>query len=468
MRKPILLFLFSIFFLVSFAQYEGYIYPKEPKVKPNLKELQDCKFGLFMHWGTYSQWGCVESWGLNPEVDDTVHRTGPYSADYFTYKKAYENLQTTFNPVNFNPEKWAKAAKYAGMKYVVFTTKHHDGFCMFDTKQTTYKITDPKTPFSPNIRSNVTKEIFNAFRKDSFKIGAYFSKPDWHNDNFWWPYFPPKDRNVNYDISKNHARWDRFKEFTYKQVEELVTGYGKLDILWFDGGWVIPAKQNPALDQDVDMPGIVSMARKHQPQLIVVDRWGPAEHENYRTPEQEIPEKPLTYPWETCMSMGNSWSYVPNDTYKTPLVLVQSLIKIVSRGGNFLLNIGPDSKGELDPVAYQRLHDMGDWMKLNSEGIYNTVPVAPYSKENIFYTKSKDKDLIYLYWLSESDDVKLPKEFTSLMSSNKTIKKVTLLANQQSVNWKVKDNNLTLLMPKSMNSKQPIKYAAVFKIEYKD
>jgi alpha-L-fucosidase len=127
---------------------------------------------------------------------------------------------------------------------------------------------------------------------------------------------------------------------------------------------VQPVKDNPRLNQDIDMPRIVGMARNYQPALIVVDRWGPAQFENYRTPEQQIPEKPLDYPWETCMSMGNSWNFVPHDTYKSAHELVHSLIKIVSRGGNFLLNIGPDSKGELDPVAYDRLNEIGDWMKL--------------------------------------------------------------------------------------------------------
>ena len=152
----------------------------------------DYKFGLFMHWGTYSQWGVVESWSICPEDEGWTQRRGPYSANYFEYKKAYENLQTTFNPQNFHPEKWVDAAKNAGMKYVVFTTKHHDGFCMFDTKQTDYKITSPKTPFSTNARSNVAKEIFSAFRKENFLIGAYFSKPDWHNENYWWPTFRRK------------------------------------------------------------------------------------------------------------------------------------------------------------------------------------------------------------------------------------------------------------------------------------
>ena len=124
------------------------------------------------------------------------------------------------------------------MRYVVFTTKHHDGFCMFDTKQTDYKITDPACPFSGNPRANVTKEIFEAFRKQGFMIGAYFSKPDWHNENYWWPNFATPDRNVNYDIPKYPDRWKKFVDFTHNQILELMTDYGRIDILWLDGGWV--------------------------------------------------------------------------------------------------------------------------------------------------------------------------------------------------------------------------------------
>ena len=147
--------------------------------------------------------------------------------DYVEYKKAYEALQTTFNPVKFDPERWAKAAKDAGMKYVVFTTKHHDGFSMFDTKQTDYRITSPKTPFSSNPRADVTRGIFDAFRAQGFMVGAYFSKPDWHSPDYWWPYFATPDRNPNYDIKKYPDRWTRFVDFTHAQIDELMSRYGR-------------------------------------------------------------------------------------------------------------------------------------------------------------------------------------------------------------------------------------------------
>ncbi|RYY08696.1 MAG: alpha-L-fucosidase, partial [Chitinophagaceae bacterium] len=305
--------LFTVFTLLctsSTAQHK-YTAPTDPLVIEKLGQWQDLKFGLFMHWGTYSQWGVVESWSLCPEDEGWTQRRGQYAGNYYEYVQAYEKLQTTFNPTKFDPAKWAAAAKKAGMKYVVFTTKHHDGFNMFDTKQSDYKITDPKTPFSSNPKANVAKEVFDAFRKESFLTGAYFSKPDWHSKDYWWPYFPPKDRNVNYEPVKYPERWTAFKDFTYKQIEELMTGYGKMDILWLDGGWVRPLstvdtsiswQKGIKTDQDIDMKRIAGMARSHQPGLIVVDRSVPGEFENYTTPEQEVPHEPLSYPWETCMT----------------------------------------------------------------------------------------------------------------------------------------------------------------------
>ena len=230
-----------------------------------------------MHWGTYSQWGVVESWSICPEDEGWTQRRGPYSADWYTYLKAYENLQTTFNPVKFNPERWAAAAKDAGMKYVVFTTKHHDGFCMFDSKETDYKITGSKSPFANNPKANVAKEVFSAFRNQGFMTGAYFSKPDWNTKDYWWRYFPPKDRNVSYDPKKYPQRWEDFKTFTYNQIQELMTGYGSMDILWLDGGWVRPKssidttvewQRTITHNQDIDMPKIAAMARTHQPGLL--------------------------------------------------------------------------------------------------------------------------------------------------------------------------------------------------------
>ena len=174
LTHTILTLLIGVFVISSpqFAQAET-----DPLVAKKLEWFQDQKFGLLMHWGTYSQWGVVESWSICPEDEDWTKRRGPYAADYQTYKTAYENLKNSFNPVKFDPAAWAAAAKEAGMKYLVFTTKHHDGFCMFDTKETDYKVTDKSCPFSQNPKANIAKELFSAFHKEGLGIGTYFSKP---------------------------------------------------------------------------------------------------------------------------------------------------------------------------------------------------------------------------------------------------------------------------------------------------
>lgn len=472
----ILLLVFPVFVYAQHYSSEDYVMPDDTLVKEKLAQWQDIKFGLLMHWGTYSQWGIVESWSICPEDEGWTQRRGPYSANYFEYVKAYENLQTSFNPINFNPEKWAAAAKDAGMKYVVFTTKHHDGFCMFDTKQTDYKITSSKTPFSSNARSNVAKEIFDAFRKDNFMVGAYFSKPDWHCPYYWWPYFPPKDRNVNYDPAKYPDRWKNFKDYTYNQIQELMTGYGKMDILWLDGGWVRPQKtvdksvewqRNIVYDQDIDMARIARMARGYQPGLLVVDRSVGGEFENYRTPEQTIPEKALNFPWESCITMGNSWSYVPNDTYKPANQLIHMLLQIISRGGNLLLNIGPSPQGDWSDTAYSRLKEIGAWMKVHNEAVYNTKPFAPYSEGNIIYVQSKDGKYLYVYLLSDkADEISLPSNIVLNNIHLKKSAKVKLLdAPKERIKWKVEGTSTILQIPSKLINEAIGKYAVAFQID---
>ena len=407
------LLLFCLFVpFVALAQEGPYVPPTDTAVQHKIAWWQDLKFGLLMHWGPYSEWGVVESWSICPEDEGWTQRRGPYSSDYNTYKKAYENLQTTFNPTAFDPSRWASAAWAAGMRYVVFTTKHHDGFCMFDTHETDYKVTSPRTPFSSSPRANVALEVFKAFRTQGFGIGAYFSKPDWHSNDYWWSYFPPLNRNVNYDPAKYPSRWQAFKDYTYNQIKELMSGYGKMDILWLDGGWVCPDTPNkaPHYNQDIDMARIASMARGYQPGLIVVDRAVGGPYENYRTPEQQVPDHPLSYPWETCMTMGGSWSYVPGDHYKPASLLVHLLVRIVAWGGNFLLNIGPSPSGDFDSVAYARLRDIGSWMSVNGSAIYGSRMVAPYGRDRLFYTRSADSSTVYAFYLSPdgADTVTLP------------------------------------------------------------
>ena len=454
---------------------KGYVYPADTLVQKKLSKWQGLKFGLFMHWGPYSEWGVVESWSLCPEDEGWTQRKGPYAADYFGYKKAYENLQYTFNPTHFNPEKWVAAAKDAGMKYVVFTTKHHDGFCMFDTKETDYKVTSPNTPFSKNPRANVADEIFKAFRKENFMIGAYFSKPDWHSPYYWWPYFPPKDRNVNYDPAKYPEKWQKFKDYTYNQIGELMSNYGRVDILWLDGGWVRPKNHADSVmaqsmgskyNQDIDMPKIAAMARSKQPGLIVVDRSVTGPNENYTTPEQEVPAAPLSHPWETCMTMGNSWSYVPGDHYKPAQQIIQLLIKIVSRGGNFLMNIGPGPDGDWDPEAYKRLADIGKWIKINGEGIYSSRAVAPYSDGEVFFTQSKDGKNEYAFLLSKNNEVALPASLTINTGNAEKVKAVALLGVKQKLKWKQDGGSISITIPESLQNNSGLLYAGTLKITY--
>ncbi len=431
----------------------------DPLVLRKLEWFQDMKFGLLMHWGPYSQWGTVESWALCPEDEPWCRREGPHGETYAGYVKAYENLKSTFNPVRFDPEAWAAAATGAGMRYVIFTTKHHDGFCMFDTKKTDYRITDAGSPFSTNPRSNVTREIFDAFRRQDFGIGAYFSKPDWHAPEFWWPYFPPFDRNANYDVKKYPGRWAAFARFTSDQIEELMTGYGELDILWLDGCWVNPAVKG----QDIDMPAIAAMARSHQPGLIVVDRAVPGRYENYRTPEQEVPEKPLDYVWETCMTMAQSWAYAPGDTYKPAQRLIHLLIDIVAKGGNFLLNIGPDPGGELPPPALERLCEIGDWMKINGSAIYATRPVAPYTEGKLRFTRLADGTVHAIRLAEESEEI--PASVVIGSFRPKAGSAVTLLGFDEPLKWERAKKGFVLHIPKKARSAPPCRHAWTFRFQ---
>jgi alpha-L-fucosidase len=440
----------------------------DPLVLKKLEWFQDMKFGLLMHWGTYSQWQIVESWSLCPEDENWCERRGEKAPDYFEYKKAYENLQTTFNPVKFDPASWSAAAKEAGMRYVIFTTKHHDGFCMFETNETDYKVTSKACPFSANPKSNITKEIFDAFRKQGFGIGAYFSKPDWHSPDYWWPYFPPFDRNVNYDIKRYPQRWETFKSFTYNQIRELMSNFGSVDILWLDGGWVQPMTPTSPrwgkvpTDQNIDMPKIAAMARSLQPGLIIVDRAVEVRYQNYRTPEQEIPDTALGYVWETCMTMATSWSYVSTDAYKPTWKLIQLLVDIVAKGGNLLLNIGPSPEGELAPASLERLKEIGSWMKVNSSAIYYTRAVAPYKEGKVCFTRMPDKSINALY-LADENQKQMPESITITSFTPRPDSKVTLLGVSEPMKWEKVAKGFVIHIPEPVRTNPPCGFAWVFR-----
>lgn len=442
----------------------------DPSIVQRLEEWQDLKFGFMMHWGPYCQWNIVESWSICPEDEDWIGRKSP---NYYDYLQRYEKLPETFNPAGFNPERWADAAWNAGMRYMVFTTKHHDGFCMFDTKHTDYKITGTDCAFASNPRANITGELFNAFREKGFWTGAYFSKPDWHSDDYWSPRWPAADRNVNYNPKRHPEMWQRFCDFTYNQIEELMRDYGKIDILWLDGGWVRPAwslteESRPWIGcrefiQDIDMPRIAEMARGYHPNLLVVDRSVHGKYENYQTPEQKVPETTLDYPWETCMSMATSWSYVETDTYKSTNQLIHLLVDIVAKGGNFLLNVGPSPEGTLHETAYMRLQEIGDWMNVNSQAIYASRPVAPYKHNNVCFTQLKDGTL-YAIYLADEHEMQMPAAISIPNSFNRNIKSAQLLGSGKRYSVKKEGGAYKIVIPKSQRGELPCNHAWVFNL----
>jgi alpha-L-fucosidase len=374
----------------------GYVPVTDPLVRRKLEAWQDWKFGIILHWGTYSQLGIVESWSICSEDEPWCRR--PDGVGYVEWKRRYEQLPRTFNPVAFDPAEWARAAGDAGMRYVVFTTKHHDGFCMFDTRQTGYRITAPDVPFHADPRANVAGAVFDAFRARGLGIGAYFSKADWHHPDYWSPRWATPTRNNNYDVRKYPDSWKRFVRFTHAQVDEITSQYGRVDLLWMDAGWV-NADAHPDAKaygmavpwaQDIDMPGLAAIARRNQPGIILVNRADGGPYENYRTPEQTVPDHVLPYPWETCMTLGTSWSYKPDDDYKSARELVHTLVGIVANGGNLLLGVGPDGIGRLPAAALERLRAIGQWMAVNGPAIHGSRPISPYREGRLHFTRSRN------------------------------------------------------------------------------
>lgn len=422
-------------------QSQGYVWPEEENVLNKLDEWQDQKFGVLFHWGLYSVPGIVESWSICSEDVDWIPRD--ITMSYVDYKKWYWGLSEKFNPINFNPDQWSDVMEKAGMKYAIFTTKHHDGFNMFDTKQTNFSITNG--PFKNHPKADVAKYVFDAFREKNFMVGAYFSKPDWHSQYYWWDYFATPNRNVNYKIERHPERWEKFKDFTFNQIEELMSNYGEIDILWLDGGWVSPGRQ------DIDMDKIATMTRQHQSDIMIVDRTIRGKYENYQTPERSIPADQLPFPWESCIPLSSDWGWIPDAKFKTPSEVIALLIEVTAKGGNLLLGVGPTPDGIIQPEVETILSEVGSWLKDNGKGIYNTRITENYNSNNVWFTADKDQKTIYaLYIPSEESGYPSYIEW----EGNNPIKggKVTLLQNGKRVKWDTKNNKTRITLPKIKNN----------------
>lgn len=327
----------------------------------------DARFGMFIHWGLYSipargEW--VRSVEEIPKED---------------YMKYFEQ----FDPVDYDPVKWARAAKEAGMKYVVLTAKHHDGFCLFDSRYTDFKSTNTKCG------RDIVKEFVEAVRGEGLKVGLYFSLLDWYHDDY--PHYGDKQHPMrNNPACGNEGRdFNRYLDYMHSQVREICTNYGQIDILWFDFSY--EDQNNVMRGEAWRATDLMNMVRQLQPGVIIDNRlevsgegygslWtgNPTPyHGDFVSPEQMIPPQGVQdkdgrdMAWEACVTMNGSWGYCENDHYFKPSsMLIKKLVECVSKGGNMLLNVGPDARGNIPPQSVEILNDIGQWMKKNGRSIY--------------------------------------------------------------------------------------------------
>lgn len=422
---------------------KNYEWPTDPEVLKKLDQWQDLKFGIMFHWGVYSVSGISESWALCSEDRFTAHRKKILpGATYGDFKKWYWGLADSFNPTKFNPTEWAAIMKDAGFKYLIFTTKHHDGFCMFDSKYTDYSIA--KGPYKDSKYSNVAYHVFDAFRQQNFMIGAYFSKPDWHCEYYWDPALSTPTRNPNYDIKKSPEVWAKYQQYTANQINELMSDYGKIDILWLDGGWVRKDK-----GQDIKLDEIMDNARKKQPGLIAVDRTVPGRNENYQTPELRIPKTQLNHPWESNITLTNTWGWNPNPKYKSVNWVINSLTEVVAKGGCLVLNVGPTGEGIIEEEVIIRLKKVGEWLRKNGAAIYSTRITPNYNCGNVWFTANKDGKTLYaIYALPEGEELPEIIEW----EGNEPSGKMTLLQNGKRVKYTCENGKVKVTLPQGLKN----------------
>ncbi len=365
--------LFKFIFFLVFLFVNIHVQAQEPVLNLNKPEREswftELGFGMFIHWSMDVQLGMVISHSMVGASDDYLER--------------YVNkLPKTFDPQLFDAREWAKAARLAGMKYVVFTTKHHNGFCMYDTKTTDFSIMN--TPYGKDI----TKQVVDAFREEGLAIGLYFSP-----DDFYFLY--KQGTLISRDRKEAVASGNEpLNKYVKEQMRELMTQYGKIDIVFLDGREQYAKTELAKVCWDID------------PNVVVTR--GAIE-----TPEQETPNKPIPSPWEACYTFGDQWQYRPtNENYKTANDAIRKLIEIRAKGGNFLLNFGPDERGKFPLEQKGGLNEISLWMFINREAFENTVPFKVTNESNIWFLQSKDKNTVYAFILEDSWALGKRKSFT--------------------------------------------------------
>lgn len=339
----------SVFISYSFAQKN--VEPNAVKENSKTQWWQEARFGMFIHWGVYSIPGRGE-WIMYQEHI-------PFSE--------YISLAGQFNPQNYNPKEWVAKAKEAGMKYIVLTTRHHDGFCLFDSKVSDF--TAPKT----GAKRDLIKEFADACHEAGMRMGFYYSLQDWHFPGVLPQGYPVSDATMKLLADQAHS-----------QIKELLSNYGKVDILWFDG-------ISPNEPERWHSKELMEMARELQPNIIINDRAGlPGD---FATPENVVTAQPR--PWESCFCMNRTWGYAPNDkNYKPVNEILRLLASCSSQKGNFLLNVSPDGNGAIPAEQVEILQNIGKWMQTNGKAIYGAGP-APFPVANLGFT-TRVNDKVYM------------------------------------------------------------------------
>jgi alpha-L-fucosidase len=437
---------------------------------------RDAKFGMFIHWGVYSVPAGKWKGTIYPGISEWImsHADIPIAE--------YETLAPKFNPVEFDAEQWVQMAKNAGVKYIVITSKHHDGFAIYDSKISDYDVVD-STPYGRDLLKALSREC----EKAGIRFCTYYSILDWHH-----PSQEPtrikleEDREDNWEMYGMNqikpGRKEEYRKYMKAQLSEIISQYDP-GVLWFDGGWVKWWNHKDGRD-------LQKYIRALKPEIIHNNRIGINEglNEDYGTPEQNIPPGGLDYDWETCMTMNDSWGYKRSDSnWKPTKVLIFNLIDIASKGGNFLLNVGPTAEGIIPKASVRRLKEMGAWLKVNGEAIYGTRAwikrkegptdisfinsyegdyanfVEPeYTAADIAFTSKGDTVYaIFLHWANEKAVIK---SFDAQTIGDMRVVSVSMLGIDDDLKWEQKRDGLVVSFP----DKKPCKYAYVLKIQLSD
>jgi alpha-L-fucosidase len=348
---------------------------------PTAAWFRRARFGLFVHWGHGSQRGWELSWPLVGGVKNLHHCQDVPAATYHANAR-------TFSPTPGAARAWLAHAARCGMQYAILTTKHHDGFALWPTRTSDFSIA--ATPY----RGDLVREFADATRAAGLRVGFYFSLADWHHPDY--PAFTDADRPYRFGMAPrpSEAQWARFRDCLFAQIRELLTDYGRIDVLWFDGGWERTADAWGTWD-------LVAMIRELQPDIVINDRLPGAG--DFDTPEQFIPPEPPARTWEACLTMNESWAWNPDDPeYKSARALVHTLAEVAGRGGNLLLNVGPRGDGSLPSEQAERLDVVATWMRAHRESILDTEPgLAPWQ----FYGPSTRRgSRLYLHLLARPYD----------------------------------------------------------------